>query len=223
MAATAIIFRGSRTFWDAKCELDIAIALHPANNCLEVVCYEVSTGVEYPRVYLSFAACKAKVRLNDFKKLVQTKKDEYSLSQRKVSSQQIENEAWREAVSHLLLNSLDVSPRGVGAFSITLFGKILGTSEQSSIFCVIPSDLQVVSIQRDRQVTINDVNCSMNGLKMSQQRKQLDDQFLKAVAVTALQEKLLKAQQSFRPQGTYHEDRRRFRWRRMFQRVVNMV
>src|SRR4051812_11379102 len=52
MSDTVVLFEGAKTFWKTRDFLKIVIVHHLRFSCLEIISYDPSVGVEYPRIYL---------------------------------------------------------------------------------------------------------------------------------------------------------------------------
>ena len=54
-----VLFDGTKTFWRARANIDVAIILHVPHNTVEIVAFNAVLGLKAPRLYLNFSAIKS--------------------------------------------------------------------------------------------------------------------------------------------------------------------
>ena len=147
-----ILFEGDKIFWQEKCTLNITIALNSGTSCIEVVCFEVATSIEYPPVYLDFIACKAKVNSKEFNDLLVQKNESLAsaLKEKKINIETLEKEARYELITAFILRNFDVKAHvgSVGSFEVFLFDQSIESNPTGGLFCKRPYNWVPVHVKR---------------------------------------------------------------------------
>ncbi len=79
----AVLLDGSKTFWKTRSYLKIIIVSHPKQNSIEVIAYDPSDGIEFPRIYLNSSLVATKLDDAIVEKTYTTKKE--ALNRSKIS------------------------------------------------------------------------------------------------------------------------------------------
>lgn len=110
-----VLFDGSKSFWKTRTNLDILIASHKKQMCIEVVAYNAEVGVEAPRLYLSTMLLSTKInpQSEEFQGKVSTKKEALTRQKKTINSAEITKEVYNEMMLNYILQRLGVVSDGV--------------------------------------------------------------------------------------------------------------
>jgi len=110
-----ILFDGSKSFWKTRTNLDILVASHKKQLCIELVAYNAEVGVEAPRIYMSsmMLATKINPQSEEFINKLSTKKESLTRQKKAFSAAELTKEVYNEMILNYILQRLNVVSEGV--------------------------------------------------------------------------------------------------------------
>jgi hypothetical protein len=109
-----VLFDGSKSFWKTRSNLDILIASHKKQLCIEIVCYNAEIGVE-TRIYLSSMLLSTKIDPNseDFVSKLNSKKEVFNRQKKAYVAADVTKEVYNELMLNYIMQRLNVVSEGV--------------------------------------------------------------------------------------------------------------
>uniref|UniRef100_A0A7S3GZZ0 Uncharacterized protein n=1 Tax=Spumella elongata TaxID=89044 RepID=A0A7S3GZZ0_9STRA len=110
-----VLFDGSKSFWKTRSNLDILIASHKKQLCIEVVSYNAEIGVEAPRIYLSSMLLSTKInpQSEEFVSKLGAKKEAFNRQKKSYSVPELTKEVYNELMLNYIMQRLNVVSEGV--------------------------------------------------------------------------------------------------------------
>jgi hypothetical protein len=110
-----VLFDGSKSFWKTRSNLDILVASHKKQMCIELVAYNAEIGVEAPRLYMSTMLLSTKINPQgeEFMNKVAAKKEALARQKKTVVPAEITKEVYNEMILNYVLQRLAVVSEGV--------------------------------------------------------------------------------------------------------------
>lgn len=110
-----VLFDGSKSFWKTRSNLDILIASHKKQLCIEVVSYNAEIGVEAPRIYLSSMLLSTKIspQSEEFVTKLGAKKEAFNRQKKSYSVPELTKEVYNELMLNYIMQRLNVVSEGV--------------------------------------------------------------------------------------------------------------
>lgn len=100
-----IIFEGSKTYWKSRVNLDLVFALHPKQQCIEVIAHHPELGKE-ARLYLISALLIAKMDQTDLQEKLTMKKEVFIKQKKPVNVAQLTKEVLYSSISSYIQSRL---------------------------------------------------------------------------------------------------------------------
>jgi len=110
-----VLFDGSKAFWKTRSNLDILIASHKKQLCIEVVAYNAEVGVEAPRIYLSSMLLSTKInpQSEEFVSKLGAKKEAFNRQKKSYSVPELTKEVYNELILNYIMQRLNVVSEGI--------------------------------------------------------------------------------------------------------------
>lgn len=110
-----ILFDGSKSYWKTRSNLDILVASHKKQLCIEVVAYNAEIGVEAPRLYISSMMLSTKINPqgDDFVAKLSAKKEAFNRQKKSYSVPELTKEVYNELMLDYIMRRLNVVSEGV--------------------------------------------------------------------------------------------------------------
>ena len=149
-----VIFDGSKSFWKTRSNLDILVALHKKQMCLELVAYNAEIGVEAPRLYMSSMVLAAKVdpESEDFQQKLSAKKEVFNRQKKAYSLPDLTKEVYNDAMLHMILQRLSVVAEGVDLTTELKVTLIPATGDTT-----VPDNDQLLDFMMEKPSTVKPI------------------------------------------------------------------
>lgn len=110
-----VLFDGSKSFWKTRSNLDILVASHKRQMCIELVAYNAEIGVEAPRLYMSTMLLSTKInpQSEDFLGMIAAKKEVLTRQKKTVNIGEITKEVYNEMILSYIMKRLGVVSEGL--------------------------------------------------------------------------------------------------------------
>lgn len=110
-----ILFDGSKSYWKTRSNLDILVASHKKQLCIEVVSYNAEIGVEAPRLYMSsmLLATKINPQSEEFATKLSNKKEVFNRQKKSYSVPELTKEVYNDLILDYVMKRLNVVAEGV--------------------------------------------------------------------------------------------------------------
>lgn len=110
-----VLFDGSKSYWKTRSNLDILVASHKKQMCIEVVAYNAEIGVEAPRLYMSsmLLATKINPQSEEFTSKLSNKKEVFNRQKKSYSVPELTKEVYNDLILDYVMKRLNVVAEGV--------------------------------------------------------------------------------------------------------------
>jgi hypothetical protein len=110
-----VLFDGSKSFWKTRSNLDILVASHKKQMCIELVAYNAEIGVEAPRMYMSTMLLSTKInpQSEEFLGKIGAKKEALTRQKKPVNGAEVTKEVYNEMMLNYIMQRLAVVSEGL--------------------------------------------------------------------------------------------------------------
>lgn len=172
---TDLVYKGTKTFWKTRVNLDLVIIYHPKSHCVEVITHHPEIGREC-RLYLSSTGLLSKLDHNDLQLRLGEKKEVFIKQKKPVNNQQLLKEVLYSSMTNYIQSRIaySISDGDEAYFVVTLQplmgdNVIMDTNGQQTLDILIPrpSSIEDVSPVFQKKISAKDISSAMNSLKVS--------------------------------------------------------
>lgn len=118
---TDLVFKGTKTFWKTRVNLDLVIVYHPKSHCIELISHHPDVGREC-RLYLSSTGLLSKLDHHDLQLRLGEKKEVFIKQKKPVNNQQLIKEVLYSSITNYIQSRIaySISDDSDPSFVVTL-------------------------------------------------------------------------------------------------------
>lgn len=155
-----LMHEGSKAFWQTRTNVEVVLALHSKQDCIEVIIIDSDNGTDFKRFYLNPKLLQSKLDLNDYNKKLSERKEAFLRQKKSFDAQELSSQVRNTMIGQYVISRLSIIKDLVSGSKIVgmkpNYGDVTTVSEEGETLDVIieqPTDLEVVRVVQTKKAS----------------------------------------------------------------------
>ena len=184
----SVIFEGVKTFWKTGAHVDVVIAEHKKQNCLEFIVYDAKLGLEAPRLYLNAHLAADKIEAAEYQDILSHRQETLNRAKKNFDHAKLARDVKNEMIAHHILSRLHIPSGPAGTFTVVLTpfsDDALNKDGQLDFEIAKPKTIEPLHVEFHKNATSNEIRAKFHDLQLQEHSVHQATRFAEIIVASA--------------------------------------